>query len=367
MLNSSHRSQVETVSHLVDVWAARYRPNFSALEASARSLIIGEIYQSLQAPGCRKVSEKLNDQRVVESCKLAAVRAKDFYVQFDDLDLQEITSLARLASCVYRQLLEFYQAYPAVLMVSEWELEHFPLDRLGQLFKVPNLSELSCILEPLLNRFGAQSISSDDGKSLGFMTTQISLTNTLLLQDLDPVEQALMSPYLHFLEDHIAVPWRRLCVAAGNHRAGGPVFGVVERMLPMISDISRATYTPWSQDFPYYCGRRGRLDNPDVRHSSLRDFNMFQVYLWLSFLQSNSKVIVEELVPLCRVVYGQIGISWEMTMQGTKLLIDKLLSCLEPHELSLVSPFASNMINAFIDSSAVDAKPISALRYPLFR
>lgn len=348
MLSSSQRSHPDTVSRLTNVWATRYRPNFSTMEASTRSLIVKEIHQSLQDPGPRKVSAKLDNQRIVEACKLATLRTKDFYANFEDLDLQEINTLARLASHIYSKLIEFYQTHSAVLTVSEWELEHLPLDRLGQLFKVPDLSELVRILDPLLDEFRIQSMRSDNGKTLGFMTTQINLTNTLLIQDLDLVEQALMSPYLNFLEEHIALPWQRMCAAATKHRVGGPAFGLVERMLPMISEISIATHTQWCQDFPYYRARRGRLDNPDVKHSSLRDFNMLQVHLWLSFLQGNSKAIENELVPLCRLVYGQIGIPWEMTIKGAQLLVNRVLSCLEPHELGLVNPYTSTMVETFI-------------------
>ena len=353
MFSSSYRPQTVTVSRLVDVWAARYCPDFSGLESSARSLIVEEIQQSLQTAGRRQVSKKLNSQRVIEACKLAAVRAKDFYVQFDDLNLQEITTLAKLASRVYLKLLEFYQTHPAVLTVSEWELEHFPLERLGQLFKAPDLNQLAHSLKPLLDEFRHQSVGSDSNKSLGFMTTQINLTNTLLVQNLDPVEQAIMAPYFSFLEDHVALPWQRLCAVAANHKAGGPMFSIVERMLPMLSDISAAAHQQWSDDFPYYCTRRGRLNQPKVKQSSLRDFNMFQVYLWLSFLQRHSNVIEQELVVLCRVVYSQLGIPWDMTLRGTKLLIDKVLSHLEPYERSLVTPCANNMMNVFLESKPV--------------
>lgn len=367
MLSSSHRPQTATVSRLVDVWAARYRPDFSILTSSARSLIVGELYQLLlQTQSLGAISSStLNNQMIVESCKLAAVRSKDFYVHFDDLDIREITALAQLTSNIYLKLLDYYQTHSTVLAVSEWELEHLPLDRLGQLFKVPKISELANILEPSLSELRLRSSSSPDGKPLGFMTTQINLTNALLLQGLDPIERALAGAYLKFLEDHLAMPWQRMCAAALHHKGGSAIFSVVERMLPMMSEISMATYSQWSHDFPYYHTRRGRLDCPEVKHSSLRDFDMFQVYLWLSFLQGHTRVIKEELVVLCRVVYGQIGIPWEMTLRGTKLLADKLLSCLEPHELSLVEPCVANMMLAFNQCNTAygDATALK-FRYP---
>ena len=364
MLSSSHRPQTETVSRLVDVWAARYRPDFSVLEAGARSLIIGEIYQSLQTPRFNTISAKLNKQKVIEACKLAAVRTKDFYVHFEDLDLKEIITLAQLSSCIYLQLLEFYQSQSAVLTVSEWELEHFPLERLGHLFKAPNVTDLARLFRPLIDEFKVQSAHSEDGTTLGFMATQISLTNALLLQDLDPVEQTLVSPYFRFLEEHIALPWQRMCTAAANQVPGGPVFGLVERMLPMMSTISLAVHTQWSQDFPYYCTRRGRLNSPEVRHSSLRDFNMFQVYLWLSFLQGHVRDIEDELVIICRLIYTQMGIPWEMTVHGTQLLIDEVLSRLEPYELSLISSCTSDTLRAFAQSQIVADFKMLQRRWP---
>ena len=364
MISSSHRPQTATVNRLVDVWAARYRPDFSALTSSARSLIVGEIYQLLQTPASRGMSATLSRQQIVEACKLATIRAKDLYVHFDDFDLQEITSLAQVTSRIYLQLLEFYQTHATVLAVSEWELEHLPLERLGQLFKVPDISELANILLPSIEELRAKSTGSSE-KSPGFMTTQINLTNELLLKGLDPVGRSLLGAYFKFLEDHMAMPWQRMCAAALHHRNGTPIFGIVEQMLPRMSEISLAAYTQWSHDFPYHHTRRGRLEHPEVKQTCLRDFNMFQVYLWLSFLQGHTRVIKEELVVLCRVVYGHIGIPWEMTLRGTQLLTDKLLSCLEPHELSLVAPCVENMMLVFNQSSTGygDATALK-FRYP---
>ncbi|ESA34209.1 hypothetical protein N836_18345 [Leptolyngbya sp. Heron Island J] len=356
MISSSHRPQTATVNRLVDVWAARYRPDFSILASSARSLIIDEIYQLLQTPAARGISATLNSQQIVEACKLAAIRSKDFYVHFDDFDLQEITSLAQVTSRIYLQLLEFYQTHTTVFAISEWELEHLPLERLGQLYKVPNISELASVLAPSIDELQAKSAGSNDEKSLGFMTTQINLTNALLLKSLDPLERALLGAYFKFLEDHMAMPWQRMCGAALHHRNGTPIFGIVERMVPMMAEISLATYTQWSHDFPYHHTRRGRLEHPEVKHSSLRDFDMFQVYLWLSFLQGHTRVIKEELVVLCRVVYAHIGIPWEMTLRGAQLLTDKVLSCLEPHELNLVAPCVENMMLVFNHSNQVMEK-----------
>ena len=75
---------------------------------------------------------------------------------------------------------------------------------------------------------------------------------------------------------------------------------------------------------------------------------MFQVYLWLSVLQGSSRIVETELVVLCRIVYGEIGIPWDMTVKGTKLLMEKVLDRVERDQLMLVSPYTSGMVRAFI-------------------
>ena len=346
MSHSSQRPRSAAVSRLVNLWAARYRPDFSLLAASASSILLGEIEQSLLVSGRQELSAKLNPRVVIQACKQAAIRTQDLYAHFEELDLKEITNLAQLTSRVYLQLIELYQTYPLTLVAKPEELEHMSPDQLGRVFYIKNLRALAEHLEPFLTEFRLQGIISDSWKTLGFITTQVNLTNALLLEPLNAVEKALMSPYFNFLEEQIAMPWQRLCAAAEG--AAAPVVTLVERMMPQVSAISMAAHTHWHQCFPYYYARRGGLEHPDVKHSSLRDFSMFQVYLWLSVLQGSSRIVETELVVLCRIVYGEIGIPWDMTVKGTKLLMEKVLDRVERDQLMLVSPYTSGMVRAFI-------------------
>lgn len=118
-------------------------------------------------------------------------------------------------------------------------------------------------------------------------------------------------------------------------------------MLPQVAAISMKVYTRWSQLFGNYYNRRGQLDNSGVRHSSLRDFSMFQVYLWLCVLQGNLNIVEQELVVLCARVYQGIGIPWEMTIKGTSFLMDEILSHLNPQEKVLIRPYTEGMLKAF--------------------
>lgn len=71
-----------------------------------------------------------------------------------------------------------------------------------------------------------QYLISKDWRSLGFITTQINFSNALLLEQLTPIEQILISPYLTFIEEQVALPWQRICAAAVNHDLTSPAFAI---------------------------------------------------------------------------------------------------------------------------------------------
>ncbi|MEM9806180.1 MAG: hypothetical protein AAF959_12945, partial [Cyanobacteria bacterium P01_D01_bin.56] len=149
------------------------------------------------------------------------------------------------------------------------------------------------------------------------------------------------------LEEYVSMPWNRLYKADMAHERNSPTLKLAERMLPQIASISMKGYTRWSQLFGGYYNRRGQLDNSGVKHSSLRDFSMFQVYLWLCILQGDLAAIEQELVVLCFRVYRGIGIPWEMTIKGAKLLVDEVLSCLDDQEKRFLLPYTDGMVQAF--------------------
>ena len=183
--------------------------------------------------------------------------------------------------------------------------------------------------------------------SLGFTTTQVHLCNLLLLEQLTPVEQVLINPYFKFFEEQVALPWQRICAAASKHSLNSPVLTTVEQMLPMTTEISIAVYDRWSSLFSDYRGRRGGFDHPGVKHSSLRDFDMFQAYLWLCILEGNLKFVEQELVAICVVVFGSLQFPWMMTVKGNELLMDEIFSRLQPYQKELVEPYAMGMLKAF--------------------
>ncbi|MBD0334448.1 MAG: hypothetical protein ICV62_03070 [Cyanobacteria bacterium Co-bin13] len=348
MLVSSQLSQVPTVERLVDIWADRYLPNLSISSLGNDPSMRSDLREASSPDGRAQTVGKLNKKLVEQNCKLAAVRTKNLYEHLPSiLDFMEAVRLSQFASRIYLKLLEVYKNSPSTEVPSKAELLATFGDSSLAAWGIPKIDKLADTLEPLLLEFQEQHMISKDWRTLGFITTQINFSNALLLEQLTPAEQVLIKPYFNFVEEQVALPWQRICAAAAKHAPDSPTFTLVEFMLPLVPRNSIAVYKRLCNAFPSHYSRRGRLSDPEIKHSCLRDFSMFQAYLWLSMLQGSLRVVEQELVALCIMVLESVGVPWEMTAQANAFLIDEVLNCLNAQQKVLVQPYTDGMIKAF--------------------
>ena len=345
MVSSPLRSKISGAERLADIWTARY--NRSLVFVGAQSISTDAFESAISAKGRRKTLERLSARFIKQSCRRGAIRTSDLYVCYKDTNLGETAALAKFAIQVYAVLLQFYKTHaPRLVHVAE----HNGGTGEGnsrQMVQIPEIISLVDDLEPLLSDFHTQQTIGEHWQTRSFLSTQLSFSSWFLLETLTKEEQLLLGAYFYFLEEYVSMPWHGLYKAARAHELNSLPLNLVERMLPQIAAISIKVYTQWSQLFGGYYNRRGQLDNAAVRYSSLRDFSMFQVYLWLCVLQGNLDAIEQELLVLCARVYRGIGIPWEMTVKGTSLLIDEIVSCLDAQEKALIRPYTQGMVNAF--------------------
>ena len=333
VINNLQQSQSSNANGLFSIWAARYLSKSSS--ATVSSYVLD---RAASSSGRQQTVARLHTELLEDACKRAALRTKDLYTHYENLDLNRVADLADAAMKVYPLLLEFYLNHTPVAVAKESSLT---------VFAIPEIDVLAAILETYLTIFHSQEVRRSDWQIRSFLTTEFNLSGKLLLEFLSPAEQVLLSPYISFLEEYVAIPWQRVCTLADDHEPTSPEFKIVERMLPRISEISTAVYTRGYQIFGGYYNRRGQLDSPGVKHSSLRDMHMFQVYLWLCLLQGNLDAIEQELLVFCSLVYKGIGIPWDMAVKATKFLSDEILQNLSTSEQLVVSPYIYGMIRAF--------------------
>ncbi|ESA37108.1 hypothetical protein N836_04365 [Leptolyngbya sp. Heron Island J] len=333
---------------MISIWGSRYLADLSESFTHGDPLVRVRLREAALKQGREHTAQKLHSRLIEQQCSLAAVRVKDLYSKYDASVFVETAHIAKFLSRLYLKLLEAYSDFLPVAMAPEgesWEeMENISLDTWG----IPNIVKLANALRTLLLELQQQYMLPKNWQSLGFLTTQINLTNSLLLQALTPAEQALINPYFKFLEEYVAIPWQRLCLAATNYPQDSASMTIVESMLSLATKISGTVYEKWYERFPTYNSRRGTLNHPGIIHSCIRDFDMFQVYLWVCFLEGNLSFVQQELSPICIIIFHTLGIPWEMTFEGTIFLMHEILKQLEPYQKDLVRPYTQEMINIFM-------------------
>ncbi|HEY9295634.1 MAG TPA: hypothetical protein VIQ31_04530, partial [Phormidium sp.] len=88
-----------------------------------------------------------------------------------------------------------------------------------------------------------------------------------------------------------------------------------------------------------YSTYTGNLKNPVVKTASIRDVEMFQVYLWVCVLENNISAIQQELFPLCVMVYPTLKVRWELVRQMINLLGKEIDNRLGREQQQLFIPY----------------------------
>ncbi len=351
MLKSTTLVNTPSVNQLVRLWEKRYTPDLSSLIKDPSSY--AALVEAAKPEGRTLTVVKLQERVVRNNCQMAGIHTKDLYAYISKiLDLNEARRVTEYAFKVHQKLLEIYQhqppnvAFPTnrLLVVADNCGNNSPLP-----WRMLPIEQLSTALEPVLLEFQEQHRVSKDWRMLGFMTTQLNFSNKLLLRELTPVEKVLVNPYLKFVEEQVALPWQRICAAAANHELDSCILSVVMQMLPAAQEIAEATYHRFTQLQPNHRSLRGGLSDRGVKHSCLRDLNMFQAYLWLCVLEESIAAVEQELISLCVMVTQSVEMTWELIEKWIKVLTDEILSRLNPQQQALVQPYTQTIQQAFLE------------------
>lgn len=181
--------------------------------------------------------------------------------------------------------------------------------------------------------------TADDPRVKGFVSMQLHYTSQMLLETLSPVEQVLVGAYFKVIDDHFYMPLQRSYEAAAKHEYNSPVLSAVQKLLPDSTKIAKKIAQRTLQLYPGYRSYSGALSDPVVRTSSIRDVEMFQVYLWVCALEGDISAIQQELFPLCVMLYPVLGVKWELLRQMLHLLGQEIRSRLTPEQSAKFMPY----------------------------
>jgi hypothetical protein len=368
MLRTAKLIDNTSVTRLTNLWAERYVPDLSTLSSSADCLNFSELTEAASSEGRAKTVAKL--QRIVEiNCKCAGIQTNVLFSYIPNVvRLTESQGIARAAALVYQKVLEVYQTQlpsPALLAaIPPNESANLSINvlRVPAMLKLSLLevNQLATSLEPLLLKLQEEYLSAPDQRAVGFMSTQFHLSAKLVLNRLTLSEQLLLSPYFKFVEEQVCIPWQRICAAAARHKLDSLLLVLVQKLLPASPEIAKRVYYRAVQFYPNHRSQRGALNEPAVRISSIRDIEMFQAYLWLCALEGNMSAVEEELLPLCKMVFPSIEVSWELVEQLVPLLVTEIEARLSSAQMRILQPYTQSMQQLF---SQVESKTLGKAHY----
>lgn len=351
MLITTEAVRTPSVERLLYLWAQRYKPDISTLPLAGDYSEYNLLLQTVSVEGRAITAAKLKDSLLDSNCQMAWIQAKSLYAYIPNiLDLQEARRITQFAFRVYKKILEIYQQRPLNKVVDSYPAigSNFQNNSLSA-WGLPAIDQLAYALEPVLLVFQEQHVTSKDWRAMGFMTSQLNFSNKLILRKVTPIERVLLKPYLKFVEEQVAIPWHRVCSAAAKYELDSPEFILVEQMLPLADEIAQCIYNRLSELLPDYRCQRGKLSDPEVRHSSTRDLNMFQAYLWLCILKRDVAPIEQELLNLCVMVMESVHVPWELTEKWLQVLTEELLIRCTPEQQQILLPYTQVMKKVFIE------------------
>ncbi|MEH1868096.1 MAG: hypothetical protein V7K69_24305 [Nostoc sp.] len=192
-----------------------------------------------------------------------------------------------------------------------------------------------------------QKYIADDPRVIGFISIQFHYSGQMLLNLAPPAQQPFLSAYFKVIDDHLYMPLQRAYQAAAEYAYDAPQLKAVQQLLPLCSEIATKIVERVMELYPTYRCYTGSLSDTKTRISSIRDAEMFQVYLWVCILENNISAVQQELFPLCVMLYPRLKVSWELVRQLIHLLGIEIRSRLEPEQAAYFLPYYESLWGMF--------------------
>ncbi|HEY9833626.1 MAG TPA: hypothetical protein V6D26_23950 [Stenomitos sp.] len=359
---SSHVSVLEQSSspsgdRLVQLWAKRYVPNLSMLRLETNPSAVSELAEVASPSGRARTVAKL-ERFLQNSFESAGIRTSSLSTYIPKIvNLAEARQLSPYVAHIYKKVLSIYlQQSPSLSSLLARPTAITTTSSIGtvncsialyQEWTKPMLEQLVTGLEPVLWHLRERLTQTPDPRTIGFISTHFHFSTNLLLEKLNPCEQVLLTPYFKFVEEQVCIPWQRVCQTAAQYPPNLPIIKIVDQLLPVTQEIAHLVYARVAQVYSDHRTRRGNLNELGVMSSAIRDLEMFQLYLWLCFLEKNMAPIEQELLPLCVMVFPNIGVTGELVRQMLRFLVNEIMARLEPTQTSLLFPYTQTLQEMF--------------------
>lgn len=215
----------------------------------------------------------------------------------------------------------------------------------------------SVVIAPVCGRI-RQAYTAKDPRILGFMSMQFHYTGQLLLEKLNAVEQALIVDYFKVMDDHLYMPLHRAYEAAAEHVEGSSALVAVQHLLPISTQVAEFICAEVAEQNSTHRCYTGSLNHASVRISSVRDVEMFQIYLCLGALEGNVAAVQQELFPLCVMLYPALNVKWDLVRQMLGLLGWEIQKRLDSADHRTFAPYGKALQEMFSLDVFPESDPI---------
>jgi hypothetical protein len=157
------------------------------------------------------------------------------------------------------------------------------------------------------------------------------------------------------MDDHMYMPLQAAYEAAANHPLDSPALSAVQHLLPFSSKIAVSVCNQVCRLHPSYASYSGSLSNPTVKTASIRDVEMFQVYLCLCVLEDDIRSVQQELFPLCVMLYPRLKVSWRLVQDMLKTMGWDMHDRLPANEMATFLPYLRTLTEMFSSDVFQDA------------
>lgn len=309
------------------IWAKKYYISVTGSEDLA-DLTNSENFQEVNSPeGRAQTANKLHQKLTLASArawsKTETLLSEDIRRHGIDPDLINPLQIAADTRFLFEKVLNAYANSISAQRVSVVVAEDF-----GQV---------------------RHSYTKIDPRAIGFVSMQFHYTGQILLEWLTPEEQELYTPYLKVMDDHMYMPLRAAYEAAANHDLDSPALIAVQHLLPITTKIAQNVARQVSRLHPNYRTINGRLTDSTIKISSIRDAEMFQVYLCLTVLEGDIQSVLRELFPLCVLLYPRLQVSWQLVQDMLQIMGWEMQKFLQIEDLLILTPYLRSIAGIFSD------------------
>jgi Phycobilisome protein len=198
-----------------------------------------------------------------------------------------------------------------------------------------------------------QSWSKQDARVLGFVSMHVHYTGKMLLERMPMPERSKFEPYVRFLEEQLYLPLQELYQAAAQSSVSPATLRAVQCLLPLTSKIARRVVKRIANRHSQYQSYSGHLTSRQVHASSLRDVEMFLLYLGLSSLQGNTDLVEQRLFPICNLLYPRLHVTWDLVQEMLDEIAWELHHRLLPDDMMQIAPYLRMFTTLFSEQETL--------------